>query len=74
MLILLLRVVCYFNPRSREGSDTRADQLFYSDIYFNPRSREGSDHLLSMTLSTSRYFNPRSREGSDSKNHQDYSR
>ena len=21
MLILLLRVVCYFNPRSREGSD-----------------------------------------------------
>ena len=35
---------CYFNPRSREGSDSTlcgGNLLF--DLYFNPRSREGSD-------------------------------
>ena len=33
----------YFNPRSREGSDS--DRLFTPPLlqYFNPRSREGSD-------------------------------
>ena len=35
--------ICYFNPRSREGSDPRrkAHSLPLTD--FNPRSREGSD-------------------------------
>ena len=33
----------HFNPRSREGSDTRQGISIYNSIYFNPRSREGSD-------------------------------
>ena len=32
-----------FNPRSREGSDRRAQRMSCSYYYFNPRSREGSD-------------------------------
>ena len=34
----------YFNPRSREGSDTDHDRSGDRRIYFNPRSREGSDN------------------------------
>ena len=33
----------YFNPRSREGSDTSRPLAATAWIYFNPRSREGSD-------------------------------
>ena len=33
----------YFNPRSREGSDTAALPRAPATSYFNPRSREGSD-------------------------------
>ena len=33
----------YFNPRSREGSDTVCSPFVISSQYFNPRSREGSD-------------------------------
>ena len=33
----------YFNPRSREGSDTGLIKQVPVLIYFNPRSREGSD-------------------------------
>ena len=37
----------HFNPRSREGSDTRRILHTISIKYFNPRSREGSDaHTL----------------------------
>ena len=32
-----------FNPRSREGSDTRCSRRAVSQFNFNPRSREGSD-------------------------------
>ena len=32
-----------FNPRSREGSDSRVHRKECSDVDFNPRSREGSD-------------------------------
>ena len=32
-----------FNPRSREGSDTIAENCWRAWSYFNPRSREGSD-------------------------------
>ena len=35
--------VCYFNPRSREGSDFLDRTIFTKSSYFNPRSREGSD-------------------------------
>ena len=33
----------YFNPRSREGSDSDTDSIHMLDDDFNPRSREGSD-------------------------------
>ena len=36
----------YFNPRSREGSDTNEDRESYVMADFNPRSREGSDHIF----------------------------
>ena len=34
---------CYFNPRSREGSDTHSPVVKITNSNFNPRSREGSD-------------------------------
>ena len=36
-----------FNPRSREGSDTKYVGKYCFLDYFNPRSREGSDFLRS---------------------------
>ncbi len=33
----------HFNPRSREGSDTKDFRVQKLVLYFNPRSREGSD-------------------------------
>ena len=33
----------YFNPRSREGSDSLLCEPFGVVAHFNPRSREGSD-------------------------------
>ena len=38
-----MRLACYFNPRSREGSDRQAHNLHEPKCDFNPRSREGSD-------------------------------
>ena len=35
----------YFNPRSREGSDTLSSLRVMTFSYFNPRSREGSDRM-----------------------------
>ena len=40
----------YFNPRSREGSDTAYRTRIPDNLYFNPRSREGSDALLCLSL------------------------
>ena len=37
----------YFNPRSREGSDTFQITITNKGSNFNPRSREGSDFLHS---------------------------
>ena len=37
--------LAYFNPRSREGSDSRLPASVPPPSYFNPRSREGSDDL-----------------------------
>ena len=39
----------YFNPRSREGSDTPPIVVLFAAGNFNPRSREGSD-VKQMTL------------------------
>ena len=36
----------YFNPRSREGSDSNQSGLLLSGLDFNPRSREGSDKMI----------------------------
>ena len=58
-------VVCDFNPRSREGSDTRTASKQPRCRYFNPRSREGSDFHASVPVAVEMHFNPRSREGSD---------
>ena len=64
----------YFNPRSREGSDTSTQAQrsrirgFQSTL---PRRERLWQYVQKMPQQD---FNPRSREGSDSKNHQDYSR
>ena len=40
-----------FNPRSREGSDSKGFRDFVlSDQNFNPRSREGSDERVLVTF------------------------
>ena len=54
-----------FNPRSREGSDTRYSRTVSVFRYFNPRSREGSDTAYKVLSYRCWDFNPRSREGSD---------
>jgi hypothetical protein len=57
----------YFNPRSREGSDSLIPVTTFESSNFNPRSREGSDLFASLLFFCClNYFNPRSREGSDS--------
>ncbi len=55
----------YFNPRSREGSDSFS--FLFSPVVadFNPRSREGSDSFSFLFFPVVADFNPRSREGSD---------
>ena len=56
----------YFNPRSREGSDSVRLWLPAAIYNFNPRSREGSDPIIrTSALCSLINFNPRSREGSD---------
>ena len=40
---LSLPCMCYFNPRSREGSDLFYFRLIFPIKHFNPRSRGGSD-------------------------------
>ena len=39
----------YFNPRSREGSDSTRVLKCQAYFYFNPRSREGSDTASQFT-------------------------
>ena len=57
MRCLVLQNQVYFNPRSREGSDTTNHRSRSAVSYFNPRSREGSDgiskflHRLRLTIS-----------------------
>ena len=56
---------CYFNPRSREGSDRYNNKKVWDRGNFNPRSREGSDNFFIIFNWIVYNFNPRSREGSD---------
>ena len=41
----IMKSLGYFNPRSREGSDTNPRAYDHEYLDFNPRSREGSDSL-----------------------------
>ena len=41
--MILTSLYCYFNPRSREGSDYFCHPYCSGERDFNPRSREGSD-------------------------------
>ena len=59
------KILCNFNPRSREGSDLLPSLSFLRQFDFNPRSREGSDYSQRTETCNFRHFNPRSREGSD---------
>ena len=43
MSFSLKSFLMYFNPRSREGSDAKCNDLSNLILNFNPRSREGSD-------------------------------
>ena len=64
----------YFNPRSREGSDTACLLAIVrtNDISIHAPAK-GATPFIPTEAQTDTDFNPRSREGSDSKNHQDYS-
>ena len=63
--VSLIMTRCYFNPRSREGSDEKCQRSVLPIFYFNPRSREGSDLVIINSNFFNDNFNPRSREGSD---------
>ena len=65
MLALDIKYPDDFNPRSREGSDTKACIELARKRNFNPRSREGSDSFGRLSVYHPLNFNPRSREGSD---------
>ena len=56
---------CYFNPRSREGSD-KVNSYFESCFNkFQSTLPRGERLVASHSFFTVEYFNPRSREGSD---------
>ena len=65
MAAALIRMICNFNPRSREGSDIKRLEEVAAVENFNPRSREGSDNNCVLRDGPGSNFNPRSREGSD---------
>ena len=57
---------CYFNPRSREGSDSSANSIINRQTLFQSTlPRRERPYNRSGQLRDHRYFNPRSREGSD---------
>ena len=56
-----------FNPRTREGCDTKPSEEEFQTQNFNPRTREGCDCGRSYRSATTHYFNPRTREGCDTK-------
>ena len=56
---------CYFNPRSRKGSDAVSDAQSSDVQLFQSTLPQGERQQLETGLSYSSYFNPRSRKGSD---------
>ena len=56
----------YFNPRSREGSDTKGDEKFVTKILISIHApAKGATFRLPESKRINKDFNPRSREGSD---------
>ena len=65
MLFPVLRLLCNFNPRSREGSDFNAGNFrFESQISIHAPAK-GATRCSCQPCPPARHFNPRSREGSD---------
>ena len=62
---LIKEVIQYFNPRLREGGDSRRKRFKDHAEYFNPRLREGGDISRIQQMEMDTYFNPRLREGGD---------
>ena len=54
-----------FNPRTREGCDSKSMIVPSLVRGFNPRTREGCDTYLRRLADTWHSFNPRTREGCD---------
>ena len=54
-----------FNPRTREGCDSRSGNSSQCESGFNPRTREGCDIINSLIVLLWWGFNPRTREGCD---------
>ena len=60
------RNTLYFNPRSREGSDDEARELFKNGLFISIHAPvKGATTFDWLTFSYVTDFNPRSREGSD---------
>jgi len=56
-----------FNPRTREGCDSRGYSSTGNTRSFNPRTREGCDlSKRTLRMVAEQSFNPRTREGCDS--------
>ena len=57
---------CYFNPRSREGSDSSANSIINRQTLFQSTLPRRERHPAPLPSHPLQHFNPRSREGSDS--------
>ena len=62
---LILKYVCYFNPRSHEGSDALRYSFHTSVHIFQSTLPRGERLLLHLLVPQTQNFNPRSHEGSD---------
>ena len=56
---------CYFNPRSREGSDSSANSIINRQTLFQSTLPRRERHPAPLPSHPLQHFNPRSREGSD---------
>ena len=55
----------YFNPRSREGSDSSLSMTFNTLEISIHAPVKGATYIINTYNTSTHYFNPRSREGSD---------
>ena len=60
---------CYFNPRSREGSDSSANSIINRQTLFQSTLPRRERHPAPLPSHPLQHFNPRSREGSDVAHH-----